>query len=290
MSTRPPGARALVAADQGLAQEYLAKYRRHLTGIRKDLLLIAKGTEGTDGNQLAVCVLRAVHSIRGAVFFGFVGISELAQQMEDCLTLILSHQMVPKPYQVGILLRATDRLGELIEAPGTSNDSDTARILASLGTLRANLPLAEGEQGASPPSRLDVGSRPRFLAVDDDAASRLVLKIFLSRYGDCDVAMNGREALAAFRSAAEQGRRYDLICMDIMMPEMDGREAVRQVRALEEADRISSANGAKIVVMTGVDDMRQIIGCFEDFGDAYIIKPVNLFNLLRHLKSYNLAV
>jgi two-component system chemotaxis response regulator CheY len=290
MSTLAPGARALAAADDGLAQEYLAEYRGHLAAIRKDLLVIAKGTGGTDAYQLAARVLRAVHSIRGSVFFGLVRISELAQQMEDCLTLILSHQMAPKAYQVGILLRATDRLGELIEAPGTSNNSDTARILASLGRLQANLPLTEEGQGTSPQSRLKTGSRPRFLAVDDEPASRLLLKTFLSRLGECDVALNGTEAVAAFRAAAEQRQRYDLICMDIMMPEMDGREAIRQVRAMEEADRISPTCGVKIVIMTAVDDMRQIIGCFEDFGDAYLMKPIAVFSLLRHLKSYNLVV
>ena len=289
MTTLGQSGRALADPDDGLAQEYLAEYSGHLAGIRKDLLVIAKGVAEIDERQLADHVLRAVHSIRGARFFGLVRISELAQELEDSLALILSRQMVPKPYQVGILLRATDRLGELIQSPGTSNNSDIARIIASLGRLNTDPPLGEGGGAASAQFRLKEGSRPRILTVDDDIASRLLLKTFLSRYGECDVAVNGREAVDAFRSASEQGQRYDLICMDIMMPEMNGREAVRQVRALEETDRISRTDGAKIIIMTAVDDMKEMIGCFEDYSDAYLIKPVSLTKLLRHLKSYHLV-
>ena len=43
-------------------------------------------------------------------------------------------------------------------------------------------------------------------------------KSFLSRYGECDVAANGREAVEAFRSRADRRAPYDLICMDIAVP------------------------------------------------------------------------
>jgi len=43
-------------------------------------------------------------------------------------------------------------------------------------------------------------------------------------------------------------------------------------------------------MLTSVEDMKEMIGCFEDFSDAYLIKPVSLVSLLRHLKSYQLAV
>src|ERR1035441_10919767 len=86
------------------------------------------------------------------------------------------------------------------------------------------------------------------LVVEDDFTSRLTLHTFLSRYGECHIAVNGREAVDAFRSALDSGRGYDLICMDIMMPEMDGREAVRQIRELEESRGTLSTHGAKIIM------------------------------------------
>jgi two-component system chemotaxis response regulator CheY len=84
----------------------------------------------------------------------------------------------------------------------------------------------------------------------------------------------------------EMGQRYDLICMDIMMPEMDGREAVRQVRALEEAKGILSTYGSKIVMTTAVDDVREVIRCFRELCDAYLIKPIDLAKLLSLMQSF----
>jgi two-component system chemotaxis response regulator CheY len=80
----------------------------------------------------------------------------------------------------------------------------------------------------------------RALLVEDDFASRLLLQTFLFRFGECHAAANGREAVEVFRASWEMGLPYDLICMDVMMPEMDGCEAVRQIRAQEQARGILS--------------------------------------------------
>ena len=101
--------------------------------------------------------------------------------------------------------------------------------------------------------------------------------------------MNGREAVQAFRLAQEQGQPYDLICMDIMMPEMDGREAVRQVRTMEEAQGVLSTYGAKIIMTTAVSDLKEVVRCFRDLCDAYLVKPIDLAQLLAHMKFYDLV-
>ena len=124
------------------------------------------------------------------------------------------------------------------------------------------------------------------LIVEDDFTSRLFLQTFLSRYGECHIAVNGKEAVDAFRAASDRGQRYDLICMDIMMPEMDGREAVRQIRAIEEAKGILSTYGSKIVMTTAVDDVREVIRCFRELCDAYLIKPIDLGKLLSLIQSF----
>jgi two-component system chemotaxis response regulator CheY len=127
------------------------------------------------------------------------------------------------------------------------------------------------------------------LIVEDDFTSRLVLQTFLSRYGDCHIAVNGWEAVEAFRSALEDGQPYDLICMDIMMPEMDGREAVKHVREVEAAHGIASAAGVKIIMTTAVDDVREVMQCFSELCDAYIVKPIDLSKLLQQVQSYELV-
>jgi two-component system chemotaxis response regulator CheY len=126
------------------------------------------------------------------------------------------------------------------------------------------------------------------LVVEDDFTGRLILHTFLSRYGECHIAVNGREAVDAFGAALESGLRYNLICMDIMMPEMDGREAVRQIRAMEEARGVLSTHGAKIIMTTAVPEAKDALQCFKHLCDAYLVKPINLFELLKEIKSYQL--
>ena len=129
----------------------------------------------------------------------------------------------------------------------------------------------------------------RVLLVEDNFASRLLLQSFLSRYGECHIAVNGREAVEAFHCALERGQSYDLVCMDIMMPEMDGREAVRRIRAMEEARGILSTNGAKIIMTTALDEIKDVILCFKELCDAYLVKPIDLSQLLGHLRAYRLV-
>jgi two-component system, chemotaxis family, chemotaxis protein CheY len=95
--------------------------------------------------------------------------------------------------------------------------------------------------------------------------------------------------VGAFSAAFERGQPYDLICMDIMMPEMDGREAVRQIRAMETAQGILSTFGVKIIMTTTVDDVKEVIRCFRELCDAYLMKPIDLSKLLYHMKFYRLV-
>jgi two-component system, chemotaxis family, chemotaxis protein CheY len=129
----------------------------------------------------------------------------------------------------------------------------------------------------------------RTLIVEDDFTSRLLLQAFLSRYGECHIAVNGKEALTAFREAQESGQKYDLVCMDIMMPEMDGQTAVKEIRALEEAGGTLSTHGVKIIMTTALDDVKNLVQSFKSLCDAYLFKPIDTGKLLAHLRDFYLV-
>lgn len=129
----------------------------------------------------------------------------------------------------------------------------------------------------------------RTLIVEDDFTSRLLLQTFLSRYGECHVAINGKEAVEAFRLSQANGRAYELICMDIMMPEMDGQAAIQEIRAIEETSGTLSTSGVKIIMVTALDDVKNVVASFKALCDAYIFKPVDTTQLLNHLKSLALV-
>jgi two-component system, chemotaxis family, chemotaxis protein CheY len=125
--------------------------------------------------------------------------------------------------------------------------------------------------------------------VEDDFTSRILLQSLLSRYGECHIAVNGKEALAAFRDGHESGQKYDLICMDIMMPEMDGQTAVREIRTLEQADGTLSTRGVKIIMTTALDDVKNLVQSFKSLCDAYLFKPIDSGKLLTHLRDLHLV-
>jgi two-component system chemotaxis response regulator CheY len=127
------------------------------------------------------------------------------------------------------------------------------------------------------------------LIVEDDFTSRLFLQTLLSRYGECHIAVDGVEAVEAFRMAAGNGSPYDLICMDIMMPNMDGQEALGKVRAFEEAHGIAPPHGVKIVMTTAVKEIKEVFRSFEALCDDYLVKPIDTAELLGKLRSLGLT-
>jgi two-component system chemotaxis response regulator CheY len=116
-----------------------------------------------------------------------------------------------------------------------------------------------------------------------------MLQTYLSKYGECHVAVNGREAIEAFRSSREQRRPYQLICMDIMMPEVDGLTALERIRALETAAGVLAGEGVKIVMTSALNDSKHVFTAFNELCDAYIAKPVDLGKLMKHLRDFKLV-
>jgi two-component system chemotaxis response regulator CheY len=261
-----------------LAEEFQGESLDHLATMETDLLALEGGAVKSDPERIHR-IFRAIHSIKGgAGMLELNKIGELAHQMEEVLGLIRSGMLVPTPDRVHVLLEATDRIRELIQNPVASAQADVAGLIAALGVVR------ETAAVRSSPSAAPL----RVLLVEDDFSSRLLLQTFLSRYGACHIAVNGKEAVEAARSALERGLRYDLICMDIMMPEMDGREAVKRIRALEVEHGILSTYGAKIIMTTAVDDIKEVNRCFHELCDGYLLKPVDLNQLLEQMKVCHL--
>jgi len=129
----------------------------------------------------------------------------------------------------------------------------------------------------------------RTLIVEDDYTSRLLLQEFLSQYGECEVAVNGREAVKAFRTALEESRKYDLMCMDILMPEMNGHQAAAMIRAIERVERILPKAHVKIFMTTALNNKDNVIRSAREACNAYLVKPIDTSVLLSNLKSFGLV-
>ena len=126
------------------------------------------------------------------------------------------------------------------------------------------------------------------LIVEDDFAARKLLQVYLSDYADCFVAVNGHEVVEAVREALDEGQPYDLICLDIMMPEMDGHKALEAIRQMEKEHGIGGLDGVKIIMTTALDDSRNIMGAFRTGCEAYIVKPIRKEKLIDEITKLGL--
>lgn len=112
------------------------------------------------------------------------------------------------------------------------------------------------------------------LVVEDDYITAMVLQEIMLAYGSCDLAQNGEEAIRSFRNALEMGQPYDIILLDIMMPEMDGQEALESIRNIESKFNIEGKDRCKIIMCTALDDYDTVMKSFRNQCDAYLVKPI----------------
>ncbi len=115
----------------------------------------------------------------------------------------------------------------------------------------------------------------KILIVDDEYLFRDVVRSVLSDYGDCQTVTGGAEAMAAFIQAHAKDLPFNLITMDIMMPEMNGIETLKKIRRWESAQNIAAADRVKIVMVTGGRTKQALRHSFLEGCEAYVIKPLN---------------
>jgi two-component system chemotaxis response regulator CheY len=126
------------------------------------------------------------------------------------------------------------------------------------------------------------------LIVEDDFTSRVLMQELLKGYGLPHVAVDGNEAVKAVSLALNSGEPYNLICLDIMMPGLDGQTALREIRAMEEEHGIFSSDGAKIIMTTALASMEHKISAFSGLCDGYLTKPIYKEKLLAELRKFGL--
>ncbi|MDO5519760.1 MAG: response regulator [bacterium] len=128
----------------------------------------------------------------------------------------------------------------------------------------------------------------KVLIAEDDFASRKFMLRLLQQYGECDVTVDGDEAIEAFKMALEDEEPYDLVCLDIMMPGVDGYEALKQMRQIEAEENIPSQKQAKIIMTTALNDGRNVMKAFNLGCVAYAGKPIDKEKFENELKKLDL--
>lgn len=129
----------------------------------------------------------------------------------------------------------------------------------------------------------------QILAVEDDFASRRLIVECLSPLGTCHEAANGVEAVEAIRASLETDTPYDLICLDIRLPDKDGFAVLEAIRELEAAKGIFLGDGAKVIMTTALTDAKSILKAFNRQCEAYITKPISRSKLMEEIAKLGLS-
>jgi len=128
----------------------------------------------------------------------------------------------------------------------------------------------------------------KILIVDDDFTTRKILMKHLMKYGYFDVAVNGVEALKAFEEAIKEKEPYDVIFLDILMPELNGHETLKQLRKIEEQNGLWGSETTKVIMTTVLEDIENVKVAFREQCEAYLVKPLDKDKLIETLENLEL--
>ncbi|MCH8923062.1 MAG: response regulator [Planctomycetes bacterium] len=141
---------------------------------------------------------------------------------------------------------------------------------------RRNLHGADERVTSTSPETQDAAATPetKILIVDDDRLCRVLLDEMLSEYGVRHQAQCGRDAVRIVAQALEDGSPYDLVCLDIMMPGMDGHSVLEEIRRLDAQDGREGKDATKVVMTTALRDSQHCVQAFREGCEAYLTKPI----------------
>jgi len=125
----------------------------------------------------------------------------------------------------------------------------------------------------------------KVLVAEDDMASSKFMEKLLSKYGEVVVARDGIAAVDEFVKAVNNNEKFDLVCMDIMMPKIDGYKALASIRDAERKLGLARDSRCKVVMISALDEGFDAAYASDDY-EEYICKPIDVIkfdNLVRKL-------
>lgn len=113
----------------------------------------------------------------------------------------------------------------------------------------------------------------KILVVDDELVSRKKMGKIMESFGECVTVDSGRAALSDLGAALTKKEPFDLITLDVSMPEMDGVEVLSEIRRMEKERNIPKEMKAKVIMVTAQSDKSTILACIKAGCDNYVVKP-----------------
>ena len=129
----------------------------------------------------------------------------------------------------------------------------------------------------------------KILVVDDELVSRKKMQKLMENIGECEAVESGNGAIASYKKAWEKWAPFDLMTLDIDMPDMSGTEVLSNIREIESRKNIPKEKRIKIIMVTSHSDKNLIMTCIKADCDDYIVKPVDKETIIKKLDKIGLA-
>jgi two-component system chemotaxis response regulator CheY len=126
-------------------------------------------------------------------------------------------------------------------------------------------------------------TRPQILIMEDDPVSSKLMQKYLEPYGDCTPVFNGIDAVQVFEQAVADGKMYQIIILDIMVPEMHGKDVLRSIREIEKRNGVPANRRSRIIMTTALSDTSNVVESFKSRCDAYLVKPIDRKVLIQEI-------
>ncbi len=110
----------------------------------------------------------------------------------------------------------------------------------------------------------------------------------LEPYGEITFVRTGREAIQQFQKTLTTQEYFDLICLDINIPEINGLDVLKNIRAAEKLNHVPLDKRAKIVIVSSTNEADVVMKAIKLGCDGYIVKPFSQEKIIAELKKLKL--
>lgn len=124
----------------------------------------------------------------------------------------------------------------------------------------------------------------RILIVDDNEDICKLVPLILDSHATCEYVLSGEEALKKVAEHWKNDKPFDVIFLDIMMPDMDGITCLKELRQMESDNAHDGSRAVKVIMLTAYNDPKHVLDSFKEHADGYIVKPFDEEKLLNEMK------